>query len=83
MGNIDPLLGKRIACPGPALVCPSSPRRRRGATLGATTAARRAIWDKCGLTPHFVGSALGGLPQNASFAVPSARFTLASARLNR
>jgi len=61
MGNIGPLLGKRIACPGPALVCPSSPRRRRGATLGATTAARRAIWDKCGLTPHFAGGP-GGPP---------------------
>ncbi len=49
----------------------------------ATAAAPGGIWGKCGLTPHFVGPALGGLPQNASFAVPSARFKRALASVNR
>jgi len=41
-----------------------------------------AFAGKCGLTPHFVGSALEGLPQNAPFAGSSARFERALASAN-
>ncbi len=75
------LLGKRIA-PRP-LFFPVAHGPHGALHWGRRPRPRRGICSKCGLTPHFVGSALGGLPQNASFAVPSARFKRALASVNR
>ncbi len=50
----------------PPFIFPSSPRRREALHWGQGGWSG-GIWGKCGLTPHFVGSALGGLSQNPVF----------------